>query len=150
MADSGQPRGGTRFVRRDVVATPALAAAIRQDFAAWLAEHFTLDRVRVSDIVLAVNEALANVVDAAYAHTPEPGAMHVYADYDQKSAVLTVIVADDGRWRPAATRDSNAVRGRGIPLMNALTDRTEIEPTDAGTRVCLQWNDITVLPSATV
>lgn len=148
MADSGQPSGAARFVRRDVAATPAMAAATRQDFADWLAAHFALDQVRASDIVLAVNEALANVVDAAYAGTPEPGAMHVYADFNRESAVLTVIVADDGKWRPASPRDSNSVRGRGIPLMNALTDHAVIEPTDAGTRVCLQWHDITATSAA--
>ena len=59
-----------------------------------------------------------------------------------------VIVADDGTWRPASPRDSISVRGRGIPLMNALTDHAVIEPTDAGTRVCLQWHDITATSAA--
>ena len=142
MTDPDQSSSGARFSKTDVVAIPEHAASIRQEFATWLAEHFALDRVKASDIVLAVNEALANAVEAAYADAPEPGVMHVRADFDRASALLTVTVTDEGTWRPAAAQYANSARGRGIPLMRALTDRASIEPTEAGTRVLLQWDDI--------
>ena len=74
------------------------------------------------------------------------GTTDVFAEMVERFGVG--IVADDGTWRPASPRDSNSVRGRGIPLMNALTDHAVIEPTDAGTRVCLQWHDITATSAA--
>ncbi|WP_323848898.1 ATP-binding protein [Mycolicibacterium mucogenicum] len=114
----------------------------RQEFSTWLTGHLALDRVKASDIVLAVNEALANAVEAAYADAPSPGVMHVHADFDRGSGLLTVTVADEGTWRPATAQLANSARGRGIPLMQALTDRASIEPTDAGTQVRLQWDAV--------
>ena len=143
MTDPDQSSSGARFSKTDVVATPEHAASIRREFSTWLAVRFALDRVKASDIVLAVNEALANAVEAAYADAPEPGVMHVRADFDRASTLLTVTVTDEGTWRPAAAQSANSAHGRGIPLMQALTDRASIEPTDTGTVVRLQWDDIT-------
>lgn len=147
MTQSGKWSNDARFSKSDVEATPEHAAWIRQEFSHWLSGHFALDGVKAGDIVLAVNEALANAVGAAYADAPAPGVVHVQADYDLESTILTVTVADEGRWRPAAAPMKDAAHGRGIPLMRALTDRAVIEPTDAGTRVRLQWQGIAALPS---
>ncbi len=142
MTDPGQASSGARFLKTDVAAIPEHAASVRQEFSNWLTGHFALDRVKVSDIVLAVNEALANAVEAAYADAPAPGVMHVQADFDRESGQLTVTVTDEGTWRPASAQLANSARGRGIPLMRALTDHTSIEPTDVGTQVRLRWDAI--------
>lgn len=142
MTEPDQSSRGARFSKTDVVAIPEHAASVRQEFSTWLTGHFALDRVKASDIVLAVNEALANAVEAAYADAPAPGVMHVRADFDRQSGLLTVTVTDEGTWRPAATQLANSARGRGIPLMRALTDRASIEPTAAGTQVRLQWDAV--------
>lgn len=142
MTEPDQSSSGARFRRTDVVAIPEHAASIRQEFSTWLTGHFALDRVKASDILLAVNEALANAVEAAYADAPAPGVMHVHADFDDESRLLTVTVTDEGRWRPATAQLANSARGRGIPLMQALADRASIEPSDAGTQVRLQWDAI--------
>ncbi|OBJ35663.1 anti-sigma regulatory factor [Mycolicibacterium mucogenicum] len=142
MTEPDQSSSGARFSKTDVVAIPEHAASIRQEFSTWLTGHFALDRIKASDIVLAVNEALANAVEAAYADAPAPGVMHVRADFDRQSGLLTVTVTDEGRWRPATAQVANSARGRGIPLMQALTDHASIEPSDAGTQVRLQWDAV--------
>ena len=68
--------------------------------------------------------------------------MHLLADYDRGTAVLTVTVTDDGAWRIADTEKKSNTRGRGIPLMRALADRATFDSSATGTRVRLEWNQI--------
>lgn len=143
MTDPGQSGCGAHFIRTDVTAKAEHAASIRREFSNWLSGHFALDQIKISDIVLAVNEALANATESAYADLRAPGVMHLKADYDPAAAGLTVTVTDEGTWRPAQSRPPRSAHGRGIPLMQALSDQVVIEPSDAGTRVCLQWQGIT-------
>lgn len=138
MTDAGQSAQFTKHVR----AAPEDAAQIRREFSSWLSTHFTLDPTKASDVVLAVNEALANAAEFAYADAPTPGLLHVHADYDGDASVLTVIVSDDGVWRISESGHKNPARGRGIPLMRALTDRALIDSGHAGTEVRLQWDEI--------
>ncbi|MGV0735489.1 anti-sigma regulatory factor [Mycolicibacterium sp. (ex Dasyatis americana)] len=138
MTNAGQSAHFTKHVR----AAPQEAAQMRREFTSWLSTHLTLDSTKASDVVLAVNEALANAAEFAYVDAPSPGVMHLRADYDSDTAVLTVTVADEGAWRIAQTDHKNPARGRGIPLMRALTDRAVIESNHAGTEVRLQWEHI--------
>ncbi|NOP97858.1 ATP-binding protein [Mycolicibacterium fortuitum] len=138
MTDAGQSAQFTKHVR----AAPEDAAQIRREFSSWLSTHLTLDPTKASDVVLAVNEALANAAEFAYVDAPTPGLMHVRADYDGDASVLTVTVRDDGVWRIGETDHKNPARGRGIPLMRALTDRAVIDSNHAGTEVRLQWDQI--------
>ena len=68
--------------------------------------------------------------------------MHLLADYDRGTAVLTVTVTDDGAWRIADTEKKSNSRGRGIPLMRALADRATFDSSATGTRVRLEWNHV--------
>ncbi len=138
MTDAGQSAQFTKHV----TAAPEVAAQIRREFSDWLSTHFTLDSTKASDVVLAVNEALANAAEFAYVDAPAPGVMHLRAEYNGDDAVLTVTVTDEGVWRIAETDHKNPARGRGIPLMRALTDRAVIESNHAGTEVRLQWDHI--------
>lgn len=138
MTNAGQ---SAQFTKR-VTAAPEDAARIRREFSSWLSTHLALDPTKASDVVLAVNEALANAAEFAYVDAPAPGVMHVRADYDEDTAVLTVTVTDEGVWRIAETGHKNPARGRGIPLMRALTDRAVIDSNHAGTEVRLQWDQI--------
>ena len=140
MSDSGQRDTSTQFAHTNVLADAACAAQMRQEFSVWLRRYFALDATRVSDVVLAVNEALANAAEFAYATVAHPGAMHLRADYDRGTSVLTVTVTDEGAWRIADTEKKSHSRGRGIPLMRALADRATIDSSAAGTRVRLEWN----------
>jgi hypothetical protein len=68
--------------------------------------------------------------------------MQVQAQYDVSAATLTVTVADHGAWRESDASSRQLKRGRGIPLMRSLADRAIIDSSPAGTRVCLQWNEV--------
>lgn len=148
MEDSGLSDSRTRFAQTSVLADAACAAQLRQEFAVWLKRYFDLDATKVSDVVLAVNEALANAAEFAYVAADHPGAMHLLADYDTLSSILTVTVTDEGRWRIAHGEKNRISRGRGIPLMQALADRATIESTSAGTKVRLAWNHVDAVQGA--
>jgi serine/threonine-protein kinase RsbW len=130
-----------RFERLGVSATAQTASQTRDEFAAWLREFFELDPIRSSDVVLAINEALANCAEFAYLGRPNVGTMDVLAWHDVVESTITVLVSDRGSWR-APVVPSVRTRGRGIPLMEALSDRTSIETSDHGTRVTLEWADV--------
>ncbi len=134
----------SRFVRYRVAADPRSAARARAEFAAWLETHFTLRSDRFSDLLLAVNEAVANAVEFAYCDASQRGTLDVSAAYDHGSETLTVTVDDRGRWRhKIAARHRQQLRGRGIPLMEALADEVTIDRAPHGTRVALTWTGLT-------
>ncbi len=142
MPHIGHSDSRTRFAQTSTLADAACAAQMRQEFSVWLKRHFALDPTKVSDMVLAVNEALANAAEFAYSTVARPGAMHLLADYDARTRTLTVTVTDEGAWRVADAERKHVSRGRGIPLMQALTDRATIDSTPTGTRVHLEWNHV--------
>ena len=148
MEASGQRDSRTRFAQTSVLADAACAAQLRQEFSVWLKRYFALDPTKVSDVVLAVNEALANAAEFAYMALDHPGAMHLLADYDIASEILTVTVSDEGAWRIADGENKKISRGRGIPLMEALADRATIDSTPAGTKVRLEWNHVDAAQNA--
>ncbi|MHC9295583.1 ATP-binding protein [Mycobacterium sp. LTG2003] len=143
MTDAGE---SANFNKVDITAAPERAAQVRHEFSDWLQRNFSLDPVKTSDVLLAVNEALANAAEFAYVGAPEPGVMHVRADYNRDAATLTVTVTDEGAWR-ISEKTEDPARGRGIPLMHALTDRAVIDSTSAGTQVSLQWEGISASPA---
>jgi serine/threonine-protein kinase RsbW len=130
------------FARVGIAADVESAARIREEFARWLRRYFDLDPIRLSDLVLATNEALANAAEYAYLLVDPPGTMDLRASYARHDGRLTVTVSDDGIWRMPNLNPVNRARGRGIPLMHALSDRATIETSPGGTEVCLEWNDI--------
>lgn len=142
MSTSQTLCNSSQFACIDAVADPESAAAIRRDFSDWLHQHFTLDVTRVCDMVLAVNEAMANAAEYAYATAEHPGVMAVQAHYDGGAATLTVTVSDHGAWRASDATTNQLKRGRGIPLMRALADRATVDSSPAGTHVCLKWNRV--------
>ena len=50
-----------------------------------------------------------------------------------------------GAWRTPVSNANNPARGRGIPLMRALSDRADIEISSGGTQVSLAWHAVTQL-----
>ncbi|MCV7079245.1 ATP-binding protein [Mycobacterium szulgai] len=133
----------SRFQRTRVVADAPSAAQTRLEFGNWLQRHFALSAERFNDLLLAVNEALANAAEFAYTDFSHSGTLDVSAAYDENSDTLAVTVNDRGRWRvpePAAGGTRFQIRGRGIPLMRALADTATIDCTPNGTHVTLTWN----------
>jgi anti-sigma regulatory factor (Ser/Thr protein kinase) len=137
----------SRFVRTRVAADGRGAARTRAEFASWLDRHFTLGAERLSDLLVAVNEALANAAEFAYAGASQHGTMDVSAAYDDDSDTLAATINDRGRWRPkpepATVGRQTQIRGRGIELMRALADEVTIDPAPEGTRVRLTWTGLT-------
>ena len=150
MGRSDQPQNvsnlddRSRFVRTRVAADARSAALARAEFGVWLERYFSLDDDRFSDLLLAVNEAIANAAEFAYVDAAERGTVDVRAAYDGDSDTLAVIVDDRGRWRQKKpVHYQQQMRGRGIPLMEALADDVAIDRTPQGTRVTLTWTHIT-------
>ncbi len=134
-----------RFVR--VVRADARAVAgVRNEFCRWIRTHLALDDERVSDMVLAVIEALANAAEFAYLTVPEPGAVSIEAVHSAVTASLAVTVSDSGVWYDADRTVRSRHRGRGISLMEALSDDATIERLPDGTRVRLLFADCAAVP----
>lgn len=129
-----------RFERIGIAADAESVSRIREQFAEWLERFFDLDPIRCSDLVLAINEALANAAEFAYLQADSPGTIDLLAHYDPNAGSLTVTISDRGVWRAPNPKPPNRSRGRGIPLMKALADRAAIETSTAGTKVHLQWD----------
>nr|WP_090280656.1 ATP-binding protein [Mycolicibacterium komanii]CRL76819.1 anti-sigma regulatory factor [Mycolicibacterium komanii] len=115
-------------------------AEFRNAFAQWLKSNFALDADRLSDILLAVNEALTNAAEFAYAGFEQAGTMSVTARYEAENRQLTAIVTDQGAWLEKEP-DASSTRGRGIQLMRALSDRATVDGSPSGTRVQLEFDD---------
>jgi len=95
----------------------------------WLSEAGATP-AEADDVSLAASEACANAIEHAYG--PGPGILEISASV---SAVGEAVVAirDFGSWR--APRGEN--RGRGLLLMQGLTDSVEVIQGDEGTTVQL-------------
>jgi serine/threonine-protein kinase RsbW len=115
-------------------------ARLREEFAEWLYVQFQLDDVRSSDIVLVVNEALANAAEFAYRNRDAKDPIRLQAVHREATGALTVTVADRGEWRPSEPANQKLSRGRGIPLMKALSDRVDITTSPHGTEVRLEFD----------
>ncbi|MGX9791896.1 ATP-binding protein [Mycobacterium sp. MMS18-G62] len=133
---------GERFERIGLPADAGVAAHTRREFADWLSQFFDLDHTQRSDVLLAINEALANAAEFAYLLIDRPGTMDMYADYDPASERLTVHVSDHGLWRMPVATAASRTRGRGLPLMRALSDDVALDTSAGGTKVRLQWNGV--------
>jgi len=119
-------------------ATPSL---VRRTLTVWMDERSVADEHR-EDLVLAVSEAVTNVVDHAYRGVETPGCVEVDVELthedehaDGPERWLTVAVTDYGTWR--SERASKGFRGRGLQMIRACTDWRHIERRSVGTRVTM-------------
>jgi serine/threonine-protein kinase RsbW len=58
---------------------------------------------------------------------------------------LHVTVTDHGRWRHVAPEDRTTTRGRGLQLIEALSDDVAIAREPTGTTVQMRFGDCTLL-----
>lgn len=94
-----------------------------------------------ADVVLALNEALANVVDHAYPpDAPGTATLHAWIATDPRTAHRRAVVAvtDRGRWA-AHHPESPApgARGHGLIMMSGCMAELHIQRADAGTTVIM-------------
>jgi serine/threonine-protein kinase RsbW len=137
---------GARFTRTGIAADAVGAAQTRIELREWL-RQFALGDERLSDLLLATYEALANAAEFAYLDSPNAGTIDLRAHYDSDSDWLTVTISDRGKWRQPVdtslqTDPRFRLRGRGIPLMRALADEATIHTTTGGTQVRLSWHHL--------
>jgi anti-sigma regulatory factor (Ser/Thr protein kinase) len=118
-------------------ATTTAPQSVRPALRKWLAD-LGMPQEQSYDTVLAVNEAVSNVVDHAYRATPYPGDVTVRARSGRPRngrGRVRVTISDSGRWRPSCSEPS--ARGHGLKMIKSCTDTAEIESTASGTQVCL-------------
>ncbi|OCB23144.1 anti-sigma regulatory factor [Mycobacterium malmoense] len=121
-------------------ADAATAAQWRRVLRRWLHEATEAPAEVRDDIILSVNEALANCVEHAYRAHPTAGTMKLQASHDLAAQAISVCVSDRGSWQhPPAQRLSDPRRSRGIALMHALADHCTINARPNGTTVCLDF-----------
>ncbi len=124
-----------------VVADAARVGQVREEFSRWL-RQFDLSPDRHNDLVLAVNEALANAAEFAYVRCSAPGEVRLVARFDPPSRSISVTISDDGNWREPTSSEIPDLRGRGIPLMRSLADDAEIERSPNGTTVRMRFDQV--------
>ncbi|WP_410567286.1 ATP-binding protein [Amycolatopsis sp. cmx-4-61] len=119
--------------RRGLEATPHQLARLRRQVADW-ARRAGLAMGRVPDLVLAVYEAMANVV--VHAYEGHAGRLDLSARHHGHR--LTVTVADRGHWEPTPVR--GLLHGRGLPLIRTLADEVSLTASPDGTIVEMTWD----------
>jgi serine/threonine-protein kinase RsbW len=115
---------------------PAVATScevVRSRLRGWLT-GVGCPRDARDDIVLAVNEAVSNVVDHAY-RGARVGPVRVCAALVADGERIAVSIDDLGRWQ-LATVDP-AERYRGLPIIRACMDEVDIRVDPKGTHVLL-------------
>ncbi|WP_433785252.1 ATP-binding protein [Actinomycetospora sp. CA-101289] len=118
-----------------VPATPEHVGRLRRAVRRWLRSVLgDEDEDAVDNLTLAASEALENAAEHAYAGHDEIGTMTLSARRDDTADRAVVItVSDTGRWRAPA--DSTGYRGRGLALIEELTDAHDVQPGPTGTTV---------------
>jgi PAS domain S-box-containing protein len=114
-------------------ATAGHLGEVRHRLAAWL-HAAQVPQPLAADIILAVNEACSNSAEHAY-RGGSRRTMRVEAEVGDSH--VEVRVADTGSWKtPTPTP---LTRGRGLPLIRALSERVEIDGTPAGTTIDMSF-----------
>jgi anti-anti-sigma factor len=114
-------------IRRELEASAGVLPGLRAELAEWL-DQLGASELDLRDIQIAVGEAVANVIEHAYAGGEGRFTMELYHDV---SGRVCVTVADVGTWRPPPVEP--AERGRGLIMIRACMDTVEIDSSETGT-----------------
>jgi PAS domain S-box-containing protein len=118
------------------IARPAVAerlSEVRHRLSDWL-RGAAVPVELASDIVLAVNEAVTNSVEHAYVGS-SAGAMAV--DARVVDSGIRVRVVDGGKWKTPS--GDTRLRGRGLPMMDAVSESVFVQRAPTGTTVELRF-----------
>jgi len=122
---------------------------IRRGLRGWL-RALGWPEIETGDLVLAVSEAVSNVVEHAY-QADRPGVVRVRAERSveaEKSARVVVTVTDHGRWHEPSTELTN--RRRGIPMMRAIAESVDVLGGADGTQVRLVSRPVPIAAPASL
>jgi serine/threonine-protein kinase RsbW len=126
------------YVHRSWPAAPAQLSVIRRELLGWLAP-LGLTSEQQDDVVLAVDEAVANAVRHAY---PEGRPGDVELTLWTEGEALCIEITDHGSWRPAqgegGTVTGDARGGRGMLLMQHMVETVLVHFDGRGSRVLLR------------
>lgn len=128
-----------------VDAVPAAVPAARARLRTWL-DALVWPTEDAEDVELAVNEALANVVDHAYP-PGAPGRATLHAWTAQPPGAprrrVVITVTDRGRWAAHHPDDVPlAARGHGLVVMGGCMAELHIQRSVAGTTVVMISEDV--------
>jgi serine/threonine-protein kinase RsbW len=116
-----------------ILGQPGQLLEVRHHLESWAAGT-GLSALAVADVVLASYEALTNAAEHAY--PSGQGSVDLVAARTTDGRVL-VTVRDYGIWRPPPL--DPGLRGRGLVMIRALTQRVEIQQGQDGTTVHMEW-----------
>jgi anti-anti-sigma factor len=119
------PTGDLKLI---LPAEPQALATIRRTVDQWATQAGASDE-DTNDLVVAVDEAVTNVIEHAYSTTG--GQVEVEASISR--GLAQIMVRDRGRWRPSRPGDG----GRGLLLMQGLTDEVVVASGPRGTEIRL-------------
>ena len=128
-------------------AVPDSLRPVRVAFAEWLGS-LQWPAGDADDLILAVHEAVSNVIDHAYPAT-RSGPVHLHSWCDTgptpASRRVTIVISDRGDWgRDHRTIDAAGRRGHGFVIMSGCTAEMHIQRGDSGTTIILISNDVPV------
>jgi serine/threonine-protein kinase RsbW len=130
---SREPAADGPLLERRFPGEAARLAAVRRELGTWAAAT-GLDDEAVEDLLLASYEAMVNAAEHAYTDGERP--VDLSAVCTAEGCVL-VTVQDEGHWRPIPADPGH--RGRGLAMINNLSDHAEIHRRPEGTTVSLWW-----------
>ncbi|MDQ4010382.1 MAG: SpoIIE family protein phosphatase [Actinomycetota bacterium] len=125
------PLGVGCTVTITVPAHPKQLAGLRRTLRQWLIAT-AVDQDIAEELGLAVGEATTNAVEHAYLDA-DPGSVELTVTRDAEE--LRLEIRDHGRWR---TTPAPGPRGRGLTMMEKLTDAVTVDIDDHGTTVRLR------------
>jgi serine/threonine-protein kinase RsbW len=136
------PEGVVTSSSRTGPADGDTAAGFRGHLRRWLNDTVYVDDERAADIVLASYEALSNCAEHAYsdAVSANGAVMTMAVSHDPTKETVQVCVIDRGSWIQPDPGAINAVRGRGLILMDRLADRCTVQGRSDGTTLCLHFD----------
>jgi anti-sigma regulatory factor (Ser/Thr protein kinase) len=112
-------------------------ASVRQAVLEFIADH-GIAEPRLTDVRLAVSEAVANAVVHAFRDRSEPGTVNVLVRVIADGRQVEVVVRDNGSGM--ARRDDSPGLGLGLPLIRHLADQFDHhEPADGGTELWMRF-----------
>jgi anti-sigma regulatory factor (Ser/Thr protein kinase) len=126
----------TEFVHLTLPADPAHLPPLRNRLRGCLAA-LPMPPTRQDEVILAVAEAAANVVEHAYPNAHDDRRV-VELTFWTEADALWVEIRDHGRWREPPESPRPTGQGLGIPLMRRLMDCVLIHHDDHGTNVLLR------------
>jgi serine/threonine-protein kinase RsbW len=112
-------------------------AFLRQDVLDFVAHHGVAEPT-LTDVRLAVSEAVTNAVVHAFRDQSEPGTVNVLVHVTANAPQIEVMVRDDGSGM--APRDDSPGLGLGLPLIRHLTDQFDHHaPAHGGTELVMRF-----------